>query len=103
MNPDDSRAESPVDLGVETQDDESETIDKLRSWVTDCMSADLERRSPSPEFFEKDDGEEFSVRMATPEVPQVSHREDERQLVPTLDEIKTGTLGYELICCIINV
>nr|CAH7736082.1 unnamed protein product [Callosobruchus chinensis] len=89
--------EESLDVDMEANND---TIDRLKSWVSDCMK--VERRSPSPEFMvdarqlqgnssrttNNDEGDE-NVEQQT---ISVEEKKNERSLkfdyVPTLDEIK---------------
>lgn len=99
---------NPLDLTVEATN--SETINRLKTWVTDCMEAERERRSPSPEFMElgEFDSEEVAKLDATnteaemeesqgyDEVDRVSMYNVKKVLtkeqMPTLEEIKEGIL-----------
>ncbi|XP_018568192.1 general transcription factor 3C polypeptide 1 [Anoplophora glabripennis] len=98
---------NPLDLTVD--DGNSETIDRLKTWLTDCMETEQERRSPSPEFMQFVTADEAESGPTNTEV-QTDHHEsyDEvdkinmynvkkiltKEQIPTLEEIKEGMLRY---------
>ncbi|KAJ8917397.1 hypothetical protein NQ315_002421 [Exocentrus adspersus] len=101
----DDNQTNPLNLTVETGN--SQTIDRLKTWVTDCMEADKERRSPSPEFIDGDNASQVeSARNdgatercdSYDEVDKIStyslRKAFTRDQIPTLDEIKEGMLKY---------
>ncbi|KAJ8939733.1 hypothetical protein NQ314_011019 [Rhamnusium bicolor] len=104
---------SPLDLNVDVGN--SETINRLKTWVTDCMETKRERRSPSPEFINLE--EEYSYQgvasascglKITEVVPENENcdaqvekinkttvkKPHNKEQVPTLEEIKEGMLKY---------
>nr|CAI5861266.1 unnamed protein product [Callosobruchus analis] len=93
----DEAPEASLDIDMEANND---TIDKLKSWVSDCMK--VERRSPSPEFMVDDrqlkansprtNDNELGDENKKQETISVEEKREERSIkldyVPTLDEIK---------------
>ncbi|CAH0548899.1 unnamed protein product [Brassicogethes aeneus] len=113
--PSNDKPEPTLDLeALEEGGDSPETIDNLKSWLSKCLKADVERRSPSPEFLERvevsreEDGEGgrdlgVDVERKTPspdafadkgETVREDRFEEEEvfvedgKCVPTLEEIK---------------
>lgn len=109
---DDNVQTNPLDLTLEAGN--SETINRLKTWVTDCMEAERERRSPSPEFMELEDfnaGEamepdarniemEVEDSQGYDEVDKISmynvRKILTREQIPTLEEIKEGNFAIFL-------
>lgn len=78
----------------------TETIDQLKSWVTDCMERN---RSPSPDFIIKScekitDDKETCAIQPEPQFAQTNESDKQtvtkkvyqQNYIPTLDEIKEG-------------
>ncbi|KAJ8949184.1 hypothetical protein NQ318_021677 [Aromia moschata] len=73
----------PLDLTVDTGN--LETIDRLKTWVTDCMETAKERRSPSPDFITAED---YNYTLADGQSDTDAEDEDEHN----------ETEGFKLTC-----
>ncbi|CAG9861769.1 unnamed protein product [Phyllotreta striolata] len=79
------KGESVVDGG------NSETIDRLKTWVSDCIVAKSERRSPSPEFPARNSSPDFlETKEVAKAIDGAVHKPWAR--IPTIEEIKEGML-----------
>lgn len=88
---------NPLDLNAEIGN--TDTIDQLKNWVTDCMERD---RSPSPEFMRSQDKsmEDYDeidhTRLPkqaledTEQSHQAGRKTFPQGYIPTLEEIKEG-------------
>ncbi|CAG9832138.1 unnamed protein product [Diabrotica balteata] len=93
--------QSNLDLTIDPGN--NETIDRLKTWITDRVQTDIERRSPSPEFMDKEVFTEYSDPYSDlgkttnntqdkVEVRKTSYSERSSKQIPTVEEIKEGML-----------
>uniref|UniRef100_A0A6P7FFU9 General transcription factor 3C polypeptide 1 n=1 Tax=Diabrotica virgifera virgifera TaxID=50390 RepID=A0A6P7FFU9_DIAVI len=93
--------QSNLDLAIDSGN--NETIDRLKTWITDRVQTDIERRSPSPEFMDKevlpayidpysDFGKATSSTQDKGELRKTSYSERASKQIPTVEEIKEGML-----------